>query len=89
MPIDTPKYAREERLAQDRAEERRRRSAKRREFSDAIRGGFEQKAQERRERQEARGIPTRAPINGKSPAAQHVERLGQEIDGINERLGDI
>jgi hypothetical protein len=88
MPIDTPKYAREERLAQERAEERRRRSTKRREFSDAILGGFAAKAQERRERQEALGIPAKAPINGKSPAATEFERNQRELEQINVRLGE-
>jgi hypothetical protein len=76
MPISIPKYEREDRIAREQTDARKRKSATRREFSDAIRGGFEQKATERRERQEALGIPARAPLDGKPPAATEVERLG-------------
>jgi hypothetical protein len=55
----------------------RRRTAKERKFGKAIGAGFRAQAQERRERQEALGIPARAPLDGKSPAATEVERIGQ------------
>jgi len=66
----------------------KRRTAKQREFGRSIAKGFTEKARERRERQEALGIPVRAPIDGKSPAATQVERLGREIAAINAQLGE-
>ena len=66
----------------------RRRTAKERDFGKAIAEGFRAQAQERRERQEARGIPTRAPINGKSPAATEFERMQRELAEINARMGE-
>src|SRR5437016_4968960 len=66
----------------------KRRTAKQREFGRSIAAGFGEKARERRERQEALGIPAKAPIDGKSPAATEVERLGREIERLNESLGE-
>jgi hypothetical protein len=83
VPINTPKFAREERVERERAEERRHRSTKRREFSDAILGCFAAKAQERRERQEALGIPTSTPVVGRT-AAEEVERLGRRLAELGE-----
>ena len=39
-------------------------------MTDAIRGGFAAKAEERAERQLARGIPTKAPIHATAEDAQ-------------------
>jgi hypothetical protein len=39
-------------------------------MSDAIRGGFAAKAEQRRERQEARGIPATAPAPNSAEEAQ-------------------
>jgi hypothetical protein len=66
----------------------RKRTAKTREFGQSIAEGFRTKEQDRRERQEALGIPARAPIDGKSPAATEVERIGQELARLNEQIGE-
>jgi hypothetical protein len=66
----------------------KRRTAQQREFGRSIAKGFTGKARERRERQEALGIPARAPINGKSPAATEFERNQRELEQINARLGE-
>jgi hypothetical protein len=66
----------------------KRRTARQREFGRSIAKGFTEKARERRERQEALGIPARAPIDGKSLAANEVERIGRELDQINARRGE-
>jgi hypothetical protein len=48
----------------------RRRTVKQREFGDSLREGFADKAAKRRERQEARGIPAKAPTPATAEDAQ-------------------
>jgi hypothetical protein len=70
-------------------ENSRRRTAKQREFGRCIAEGFRTKERERRERQEALGIPARAPINGKSPAQTEFERNQRELEQLSARLGEL
>jgi hypothetical protein len=84
MPIDTPanRAVEAHRDAMRREAERERSREARESFGEQLREGFGAKAAKRRERQEAAGIPTKAPTV--TPAIAAAEREATEA----RRLAD-
>jgi hypothetical protein len=62
--------------------DQRRSSPASRRFSKLLVGNLNARKAARDERQEALGIPTKAPVDGKSPSVRHLEELDRKLKDV-------